>query len=61
MKGTEIIKKLRENGWELDRIKGSHHIMKKGKQIVPVPVHGTKDIPTGTLKSIEKQTGVKLS
>jgi len=34
--------------------------MKKGKQIVPIPIHGSKDIPIGTLKSIAKITGVKL-
>lgn len=61
MKGNEIIKLLIKDGWELDRVNGSHHIMAKGGQTVPVPVHGTKDLPKGTLKSIEKMTGVKLS
>ena len=32
MKGTELVKLLKKNGWHVDRIHGSHFIMKKGKQ-----------------------------
>jgi predicted RNA binding protein YcfA (HicA-like mRNA interferase family) len=34
--------------------------MTKGSQNVLVPVHGTRDLPPGTLASIASQTGVKL-
>ncbi len=34
---------------------------KIGLGAVPVPVHGTKDLGIGLLKTIEKQTGVKLT
>lgn len=34
---------------------------KKGQQRVPILVHGNKDIKLGTLKSIEKLTGVNLT
>jgi len=40
--------------------KGSHLKLAKNEKKVIVPVHGTKDIPIGTLKSVEKQSGVKL-
>ena len=33
-----ILSILKENGWELDRIKGSHHIFIKGNESVPVPI-----------------------
>ncbi|WP_396956770.1 type II toxin-antitoxin system HicA family toxin [Nitrosomonas sp.] len=49
MDGKEIIKKLEAEGWKLRRINGSHHIMGKDGKIVPVPVHGSKDIKIGTL------------
>jgi predicted RNA binding protein YcfA (HicA-like mRNA interferase family) len=60
MNGNEIIKKLKKEGWSLKRVRGSHHLMEKNGNIVPVPVHGTTDIAKGLLAAIERQTGVKL-
>lgn len=60
MHGKEIIKKLKQSGWQIDRVKGSHHILMKGGKICPVPVHGKRDVSIGTVKSIEKITGEKL-
>ncbi|MDR3324045.1 MAG: type II toxin-antitoxin system HicA family toxin [Zoogloeaceae bacterium] len=60
MNGKTVLAKLKAAGWRLDHINGSHHIMTKGTQSVPVPVHGTHDLPPGTLSSIARQTGVKL-
>lgn len=60
MNGNEIIAKLKAAGWVLDRINGSHHILTKDGQAVPVPVHGKRDIGPGLLSSIARQTGVKL-
>ena len=59
MSGKQLLKRLREDGWELDRINGSHHIMKKGDQTLSVPVHGDKPIPTGLLEKLLKQAGLK--
>ena len=39
MTGKEVIAKLKAAGWKLDRVHGSHHVMTKGGQAVPVPVH----------------------
>jgi len=61
MNGKQIIKKLQKEGWKLDRVNGSHHIMiKDGERSVSVPVHGSTDTGKGLLSTIEKQTGVKL-
>lgn len=60
MNGKQIIKRLQKEGWKLDRVNGSHHMMIKDGELVPVPVHGSTDIPIGTLLSIQKSTGVKL-
>lgn len=62
MNGKEIISRLKQEGWVLAKVEGSHHIMKKDgmPRAVPVPVHGNKEIGIGLLKAIEKQTGVKL-
>ena len=58
MNGKDIIARLKAQGWTLDRVNGSHHIMvKDGKA---VPVHGTRDVSAGLLSAITRQTGVEL-
>jgi predicted RNA binding protein YcfA (HicA-like mRNA interferase family) len=61
MHSRDVIKQLQKDGWcEVNQV-GSHkqfkHPTKKGRVTVP---HPNRDIPTGTLKSIEKQAGIKL-
>jgi predicted RNA binding protein YcfA (HicA-like mRNA interferase family) len=58
--GKEVIAKLKAAGWTVNRIHGSHHILTKGGQAVPVPVHGSRDLGAGLLATIQRQTGVKL-
>lgn len=62
MNSREVIQKLRDAGWELDRIKGDHHHFKHPtrKGLVTV-VHPKKDLHIALIKSIEKQSGVTLS
>jgi len=57
--GKELIKVLQKDGWAIDRIKGSHHIMAKGGHTVSVPVHSGKDLPVGTLNDILKKAGIR--
>lgn len=62
MSSAEVIRRIRAAGWILTRSKGSHQHFKHPERpgIVTVP-HPKKDIPIGTLKSIERQSGVKLT
>lgn len=60
MNGKDIVSKLKAEGWQLDRINGSHHIMVKNGKAVPVPVHGGRDLGVGLISAIARQTGVKL-
>lgn len=61
MNAKEIIKILEKNGWTLRRVSGSHHrYVKEGFPPVTVPLHGAKDLKIGTVKSIERDTGLKL-
>ena len=58
----EIIKILLNDGWfEYQSATGSHHSfkhpIKKGRVVVP---HPRKNLLIGTLKSIEKQSGLKF-
>jgi predicted RNA binding protein YcfA (HicA-like mRNA interferase family) len=61
MTAREVVAVLKADGWVLVRSKGSHtqyrHPMKPA--LVTVPMH-PGDLPIGTLKSIEKQAGIKL-
>lgn len=61
MNSRDIISALTADGWVEVAQKGSHkqfkHPIKPGRVTVP---HPSRDLPIGTLKSIEKQSGVKL-
>jgi predicted RNA binding protein YcfA (HicA-like mRNA interferase family) len=61
MRSREIIAALRQDGWRQVAQKGSHiqfrHPTKLGRVTVP---HPQRDIPRGTLRSIERQARIKL-
>ena len=52
----KIVKRLKDEGFELISIAGSHHKFRKGTITVIVP-HPKKDLPTGTARAIAKQAG----
>ena len=58
MKDKEVLKLFIKNGWEVKRIRGSHHIMQKDDQTEIIPVHG-KEVPTGLLNKMLKRAGLK--
>jgi predicted RNA binding protein YcfA (HicA-like mRNA interferase family) len=62
MNSREIIKLLIADGWYEVNQQGSHkqfkHPTKPGRVTVP---HPKRDFPQGTLKSIEKQAGLKFN
>lgn len=62
LSSREVVRLLREHGFQEDRQKGSHLVLYHpgdGRRAV-VPV-GRKDVPIGTLKSILKEAGIELS
>jgi predicted RNA binding protein YcfA (HicA-like mRNA interferase family) len=58
--GKSLCKIVERYGWSLKRITGSHHIyIKEGMNVIlSIPVHGNRDLPTGTLRSILKDAGL---
>ncbi|HEY0281862.1 MAG TPA: type II toxin-antitoxin system HicA family toxin [Rhizomicrobium sp.] len=57
----EIMCLLEKAGWQEVRTTGSHHHFRHAKRLGTVTVpHPVKDMPPGTVKSIERQSGVKL-
>ena len=59
--GREAIQALQRIGFEVARISGSHHILKKPghPNVVTVPVHGNKTLKRGTLHKIIRSAGCK--
>jgi len=62
MNARDVIRLLEADGWREVRSKGSHrqfrHPTKPGK--TTVPVHGGRDLRPDVIRSIERQSGVKL-
>jgi len=57
--GKAFCKLLHLYGWQLQRIRGSHHIYNPDKtEILTVPVHANQDLKIGTL-SKRCETGVE--
>lgn len=52
----KIIKHLKQDGFELISIRGSHHKFRKGDVVLIVP-HPEKDLPIGTAGAIAKLAG----
>jgi predicted RNA binding protein YcfA (HicA-like mRNA interferase family) len=56
MNSADLVKELLKDGWEIVKIRGSHHYFKhptkNGKVTIP---HPKKDLPIKTWKSIRKQ------
>lgn len=61
MNSREVIKLLKNDGWFLVRVEGSHHHFKHPtkKGLVTV-AHPNKDIAIKMLNSIKKQVGLKF-
>lgn len=61
MSSREVLKRLKADGWYEVAHEGSHvqfrHPAKPGRVTVP---HPRRDLPMGTLRSIEKQAGIRL-
>jgi predicted RNA binding protein YcfA (HicA-like mRNA interferase family) len=61
MHSRDVLAALRADGWAEVAQKGSHvhlkHPVKAGRVTVP---HPNRDLPIGTLRSIERQAQIKL-
>lgn len=54
--GNKLAKAIAKKGWQLARIKGSHHIfVKDGRsERIVIPFHGSRPLKTGLLKALMK-------
>ena len=61
--GKAALRALQRAGFEVVRVKGSHHTLRKPgvpASKVIIPVHGAVDLPPGTLRSIIEQAGLTV-
>ena len=60
MNSAMLIAMLKADGWQLGRVKGSHHHFRHAAKpnLVTVP-HPKKDLPAGTWQSNLKTAGLK--
>ncbi len=59
MRDKELLSLLKKNGWQLVRVKVSHHrLEKEGFPPITIPVHGA-DMKKGLETAILKQAGLK--
>ena len=61
--GRRAIQALRQAGFVIDRIVGSHHILVypgDPTRTVTVPVHSGRDLKPGTLRAIIRQAGLTV-
>jgi predicted RNA binding protein YcfA (HicA-like mRNA interferase family) len=61
MNSRDVIKALEADGWVLKRVTGSHHhfVHPTKPGLVTIP-HPKRDLPTGTVEAIERQSGLQL-
>ena len=57
----EVLRLRKEDGWVIDRTRGSHRQLRHPRKPGTVTVSGKPgiDVPPGTLNSILKQAGLK--
>lgn len=54
LSGEKVVAQLKKHGFRVDRVNGSHHIMKNDDdgRGTTVPVHAGRDVAKGTLRGI---------
>lgn len=61
MKSRDLIALLEADGWQLVRVKGSHHqFRKEGNPHLITISHPTKDMTIGQLKDAQRKSGLKF-
>ena len=56
--GQAMVRFLLRQGFQIVRVRGSHHFMRKSELRTTVPVHGSRSLKIGTLRSILRDVGL---
>jgi predicted RNA binding protein YcfA (HicA-like mRNA interferase family) len=59
MTSVGLMRELKRAGWQLDRVRGSHHVFRHPSRpgIVVLP-HPKKDLGAGLVRTILRQAGI---
>ena len=61
LSAKKVLQKLKKVGFTETHQRGSHLFLENGNKIVTLPIHGSKDIPSGTLYNIiVRQAGLTV-
>ena len=60
IKGSDAVRAFQKVGYVLDRVAGSHHILKRGPSTLSIPCHAGKTIGPGLLHSQIKAAGLTV-
>lgn len=60
--GQDAISAFAKIGFQIDRIRGSHHVLTKTDcpEILVVPVHGARALKRGTLRALIRAAGISV-
>ena len=61
--GRQAVRALERAGFVVNRIVGSHHMLvhpDDPRRAVTLPVHGARDLKSGTLRGIIRQAGMTI-
>jgi len=54
--GKDLASAIKRKGWQLARVKGSHHVFTKEgrRERIVIPIHGSQPLKIGLLHSLMK-------
>ena len=60
VKGSEVVAAFEKVGFQVVRVSGSHHIMKREghRFLLSVPIHGRQNLRPGTLRALIGDAGL---
>jgi predicted RNA binding protein YcfA (HicA-like mRNA interferase family) len=60
--GAEAVRAFARAGFVVDRVKGSHHILKKKghRYVLSIPVHAGKNLGTGLVNALIEASGLSV-
>ena len=54
----ELARVAERKGWQLPRVRGSHHLYGRGADRLVIPIHGNAPLKIGLLHDLMKQAGI---
>jgi predicted RNA binding protein YcfA (HicA-like mRNA interferase family) len=56
----QLIRVLGRRGWEVDRVRGSHHVVvhREEQRVLVIPMH-SRDLKVGTLLALLRNAGIE--